>query len=124
VRKGNAEANPVQRRLHLQAGDGDTRGYDNAHRGSSNEDVAADHLPLSGDVFSRLCNPSTYTGTHKYRFDHDGRGRGLAGRDSVCKGNGSVAPVYHGGQVLDLGSICNRQPANRRGTPLTAVEKK
>ena len=73
-----------------------------------------------GDVFSRLCDASTYTGMHKYRFDRHGRGRGLAGRDSVCKGSGSVAPVYHGGQVLGLGSICNRQPADRRGVPLSA----
>lgn len=126
VRKETADANnanTVQRRLHLQAGDDDIR--ESAHKaGSSTKDVAAGHPPLSGDVFSRLCNPSTYTGTHKYRFDHDGRGRGLAGRDSVCKGSGSVAPVYHGGQVLDLSSICNRQPANRRGIPLTAVERK
>jgi len=35
----------------------------------------------SGDIFSRLTDPSKYTGAHKERFDKDGRGKGLAGRD-------------------------------------------
>ena len=30
-----------------------------------------------------------YTGAHKHRFDEEGRGRGLAGRDFVGKGGGS-----------------------------------
>jgi len=34
-----------------------------------------------GDIFSRLTDPSKYTGAHKERFDKDGRGKGLAGRD-------------------------------------------
>jgi len=35
----------------------------------------------SGDIFSRLTDPSKYTGAHKERFDKDGKGKGLAGRD-------------------------------------------
>lgn len=27
-----------------------------------------------------------YTGSHKHRFDEDGNGLGLAGRDSIAKG--------------------------------------
>lgn len=77
----------------------------------------------SSDVFVRLSSVSTFTGIHSRRFDKRGRGLGLRGRESVCKGNGTVAPVYHGGVVHDLASICNRQPANRRGVPLSAVEQ-
>ncbi|KAI9187572.1 hypothetical protein H9P43_001961 [Blastocladiella emersonii ATCC 22665] len=33
-----------------------------------------------GSVFDRLTNPKGYTGTHKERFDEEGKGRGLAGR--------------------------------------------
>jgi hypothetical protein len=41
------------------------------------------------DIFSRLTDPKGYTGAHKARFDSDGKGRGLAGRDSVNKGSGT-----------------------------------
>eukprot|EP01006_Ploeotia_vitrea_P011061 TRINITY_DN29524_c0_g1_i1.p2 TRINITY_DN29524_c0_g1~~TRINITY_DN29524_c0_g1_i1.p2 ORF type:complete len:201 (+),score=111.14 TRINITY_DN29524_c0_g1_i1:132-734(+) len=34
-----------------------------------------------GSIFDRLTDPSQYTGAHKHRFDADGKGRGLAGRD-------------------------------------------
>jgi len=42
----------------------------------------------SGSVFTRLTDSSQYTGGHKHRFDAEGRGRGLDGRDSVAKGLG------------------------------------
>lgn len=42
----------------------------------------------SSSVFSRLTDSSKYTGGHKHRFDEEGRGRGIAGRDSVAKGRG------------------------------------
>jgi hypothetical protein len=35
----------------------------------------------SGSVFDRLTNVSGYTGSHKERFNADGTGRGLAGRE-------------------------------------------
>jgi hypothetical protein len=35
-----------------------------------------------GSVFDKLTDPSLYTGTHKCRFDAQGRGRGLDGHDS------------------------------------------
>lgn len=57
-----------------------------------------------GSIFDRLTDPSTYHGTHKERFNSDGTGRGLAGRDSVAKGAGSV-----GGRVGDLSSQVNRK---------------
>eukprot|EP01006_Ploeotia_vitrea_P044425 TRINITY_DN66830_c13_g7_i1.p1 TRINITY_DN66830_c13_g7~~TRINITY_DN66830_c13_g7_i1.p1 ORF type:complete len:484 (-),score=251.26 TRINITY_DN66830_c13_g7_i1:82-1533(-) len=37
-------------------------------------------------IFDRLTDTSGYTGTHKHRFDKKGKGRGLAGRDSIAKG--------------------------------------
>jgi hypothetical protein len=38
----------------------------------------------SGSVFDRLTNTKDYTGTHKHRFDENGNGMGLAGRDTVA----------------------------------------
>ena len=38
-----------------------------------------------GNIFDRLTDTSTYSGTHKHRFDAEGQGRGLAGRDQVSK---------------------------------------
>ncbi len=33
-----------------------------------------------------MTDTSKYTGSHKERFDESGKGKGLAGRDSVKKG--------------------------------------
>lgn len=35
------------------------------------------------------CTPAT-AGSHKHRFDAEGNGRGLAGRDRVSKGHGHI----------------------------------
>jgi hypothetical protein len=45
-------------------------------------------------AIGELTDTERYTGVHRQRFDHNGRGRGLAGRDSVPKGEGSVAGRY------------------------------
>lgn len=42
-------------------------------------------------IFDKLTDPKLYTGAHKERFDSDGRGRGLAGRDGGAF-NGQVGP--------------------------------
>ena len=43
------------------------------------------------DIFSRLTDPSGYTGTHKHRFDPStGDGRGILGRDSPAKATGHL----------------------------------
>ena len=39
-------------------------------------------------MIDRLTDTSKYTGSHKERFDESGKGRGLAGRDTVAKGQG------------------------------------
>ena len=44
----------------------------------------------SGGVLDKLTDTSQYTGAHKQRFDADGRGRGLAGRDAAPKGKGML----------------------------------
>ncbi len=42
-------------------------------------------------VVDRMTDTSKYTGSHKLRFDEEGKGRGLEGRDSFAKGKGMVA---------------------------------
>lgn len=44
----------------------------------------------SGDVVSRLTDPSKYTGSHAHRFDATGKGRGLAGRVDLVNYTGST----------------------------------
>jgi hypothetical protein len=62
-------------------------------------------------IFHKLTDPAHYTGAHRHRFDQEGHGRGLAGRERIAKGTGSsgVAP-YTGGAVHDLSQIV-RYPA-------------
>ncbi|KAI9199861.1 p25-alpha-domain-containing protein [Polychytrium aggregatum] len=57
----------------------------------------------SGSVFDRLTDTNQYTGSHKLRFNADGTGRGLAGRDSTPKGQNPG--TYRGGDVKDLSQI-------------------
>ena len=47
---------------------------------------------------ARMTDPRLYTGTHKHRFDQEtGKGLGLAGRDTIYKGEGGVGgmPFQH-----------------------------
>jgi len=57
-----------------------------------------------GGVFNRLCDSNQYTGAHKHRFNSDGTGRGIAGRDTGAVGRGSRTS-YQGGAVSDLSQI-------------------
>ncbi|TPX33088.1 hypothetical protein SmJEL517_g03924 [Synchytrium microbalum] len=59
-----------------------------------------------GSVYDRLTDTKQYTGTHKLRFNDDGTGRGIAGRDSPSKGG--VGPVRDGQNVNDLSQILRR----------------
>eukprot|EP01028_Stygiella_incarcerata_P012601 TRINITY_DN7915_c2_g2_i2.p1 TRINITY_DN7915_c2_g2~~TRINITY_DN7915_c2_g2_i2.p1 ORF type:complete len:188 (-),score=49.37 TRINITY_DN7915_c2_g2_i2:115-678(-) len=54
-----------------------------------------------GGIFDRLSDPTTFHGTHKHRFDGDGHGKGLAGRDRISKGSGHIA----GGGTSDLSQM-------------------
>jgi len=51
-----------------------------------------------------LTDSSGYTGTHKNRFDEQGKGLGLGGRDPASKGLGSQQ-IYRGGNVNSLSQI-------------------
>ena len=50
---------------------------------TSNSSVAS---PQTGGVFAKLTDASQYTGAHRHRFDEEGRGRGIEGRDDVPTG--------------------------------------
>jgi len=67
---------------------------------------------FSDPVLDRLTDTSLYTGSHRERFDADGKGRGLAGRD--------VDPGSVGMVTEQLGILCNRTPSDVRGLPYTA----
>jgi hypothetical protein len=69
-------------------------------------------LPFTSDgpiskkaVISKLTNPQLYTGTHRHRFDKEGKGRGLAGRDYLAKGAGSVQGRRAAHQALCLRQV-------------------
>eukprot|EP00759_Apiculatamorpha_spiralis_P028042 PhF_6_TR30598/c0_g1_i1/m.45033 len=56
-----------------------------------------------GNIFDKLLDPQLYTGSHKYRFDVEGRGLGLYGRDQGACGYGSVASsTMRAGGDLDI----------------------
>jgi hypothetical protein len=71
--------------------------------------------PKKQSIFDRLNDPSSFHGTHKHRFDGDGHGRGLEGRDSVAKGNGYVAGGRSTNGVSDLSQI-TRTNLNTHGS--------
>ena len=56
-------------------------------------------------VFEKLTDYRLFTGHHKHRFDKEGRGKGLAGRDSTAKGAGHSAAPYRGGNVHEIAQI-------------------
>jgi len=66
---------------------------------ASPKPVGAGSPKKSADVVSRLTDTSKYTGAHKQRFDETGKGRGLAGRETVVefKGNTNTAPIEKSG---------------------------
>ena len=67
-------------------------------------------------VISKLTDPQLYTGTHRHRFDKDGKGRGILGRDYVAKGDGSVQGRRGAHEALCLRQV--RTPnASRRRVP-------
>lgn len=76
--------------------------------------VAGTTVPVKSSIVDRLTDTKLYTGAHKQRFDEDGRGRGLEGRDSVSKGAGGHG-VYHGGAVSDLSQITRSNLARTGG---------
>ena len=45
---------------------------------------------VKSENMTRMTDANLYTGLHKERFDEEGKGRGLEGRDYVPKGAGYV----------------------------------
>ncbi|KAI9095929.1 p25-alpha-domain-containing protein [Phlyctochytrium arcticum] len=62
-----------------------------------------EYTAKGGSVFDRLTDSNQYTGAHKHRFNADGSGKGIVGRDSPSKGGGPG--TYRGGDVKDLSQI-------------------
>ena len=58
--------------------------------GSAEPALARTQPKAPSDVTARLTDTSQYTGAHKLRFDEEGNGKGLAGRDSAKKGGGHI----------------------------------
>ena len=50
-----------------------------------------------------MTDTSAYTGTHKERFDEEGKGKGLEGRDYTPKGPGAVPSLVSGQEGYVLG---------------------
>jgi len=59
-----------------------------------------------GSVFDRLTDTQGYTGTHKNRFDAEGKGKGIVGRDYIPIGGGNGD--YSGGDVKNLAQILRK----------------
>ncbi|KAJ9469687.1 hypothetical protein DIPPA_00115 [Diplonema papillatum] len=55
-----------------------------------------------GDIIDKMTDPSLYTGSHKHRFDEQGRGRGREGRDLGARGHGTTTAVGPQGEYLDV----------------------
>jgi hypothetical protein len=47
-------------------------------------------MSQKGSIFDKLTDPSQYTGTHKNRFDENGKGRGIEGRSDRVELDGYV----------------------------------
>jgi hypothetical protein len=60
---------------------------------------------VNNDITKRLTDHTQYGGTHKNRFDTDGKGLGKDGRDKP--------------EPKDLSQITNRKPADARGVQLS-----
>ncbi|KAJ3275176.1 hypothetical protein HK104_003950 [Borealophlyctis nickersoniae] len=69
--------------------------------------VVSGTVPQQDAILDRMTDTSLYTGTHKLRFDEEGRGRGAEGRDQPSKTD-------------DLSKITNREETSVRGLPVSA----
>ncbi|KAJ3142486.1 hypothetical protein HK100_002929 [Physocladia obscura] len=78
-----------------------SKNYTTASTSSLNKNAATSSSKAS--VFDRLTDSSGYTGAHKHRFNVDGTGRGIAGRDLPSLGSGPG--TYRGGDVKSLSQI-------------------
>ena len=63
-------------------------------------------VPTNSSIVDRLTDTSKYTGTHKHRFDAEGNGLGILGRDRP-------------NPTSDLSLITNREKATDAGISTT-----
>jgi hypothetical protein len=76
-------------------------------------------------IFERLTDPRDFTGHHRHRFDEQGNGLGLAGRDYIPRGlgSGTICSRANPGEVRDISQIM-RSPMPPKDTVHRAeVEK-
>ena len=68
-----------------------------AGRGGGGGARASPSQPVipKGSIFEKLTDSSQYTGSHKERFDEQGQGKGLAGRDFTPTGGGTTFQAPH-----------------------------
>lgn len=61
----------------------------------------------TSEVVDRLTNSKHYTGAHKARFDEEGKGKGIEGRDTIAVGKGVLPArkVISSGRKVDLSEI-------------------
>ena len=84
--------------------------------GSAPRSPAKSPSKAGGSIFDKLTDASLYTGTHQHRFDADGRGRGLDGRDAAPKGHG-VAPKTRTVQGANVELSAILRPDAKEYTP-------
>jgi hypothetical protein len=71
-------------------------------------------VETEGTIFERLTDSRLYTGHHKHRFDHaTGVGKGLAGRESLSKGSGTLGYARGEDRIMDISQLMrpNLHPA-------------
>ena len=101
--QGQAQAQQMRARMNVQA---QQQISASSVRGTAQQDHRAQQRGGrrrgggggGGNIFDRLTDSSQYTGAHKHRFDKNGQGKGLAGRDRVMKGSGYVSARTHEGR--------------------------
>ena len=76
---------------------------------SESKPIAYGTLASNDTTTARLTDTSKYTGTHKERFNADGSGKGLGGRDT-------------GVDQITLSTIANRKEADVRYVSFNLVE--
>ncbi|SPQ95159.1 unnamed protein product (mitochondrion) [Plasmodiophora brassicae] len=59
----------------------------------------------SDDALGHLMDHRRFTGMHRHRFDRNGKGKGLKGRDSIIKGLGTMHDPYLGGPIWDIAQV-------------------
>ncbi|BAM42262.1 tubulin polymerization-promoting protein [Theileria orientalis strain Shintoku] len=82
--------------------------------------------PKRRDVFERLTDHRFYTGIHRERFDENGRGRGMAGRENLYLFDGStesfsrVHEVYSSALPRARPPVSSRVPVRKFGLQVSA----